>query len=317
MKSFICGTACLFKSTIILRLKSQGYKAKVGDYKEACDKYAFLKNKACDPVLTTIYNAYTVLNEEEGAVHDRCVIDAIVYDCLLKNMPTDEFCAYIEKFKMLNEKWLTSNYFIFLVAGNAAQTLDRMLKRNNGIDEMTIEYVEKQNTYFALAARLLKKELVTIFEFNDMEVVVNKIAANHGLRMDKQATLVSGKIKPNYPQDAGIDMYTAVDTVLPPNQITKVKLHNRVLIEDGHYGRLVARSSTQFIVIEGIIDAGYTGELFFKAVNVGPAPIALTKDCAYVQLIITAFSKNYRLVDEHCIASKKTRRGDKGFGSTS
>lgn len=317
MKSYICGTACLFKSTIVSRLKSQGYKARVGDYKEACDKYSFLKNKAKDHVMTTIYNSYTILNEKDGAVHDRCVIDAIVYDCLFQNVPLKEFTAYMEKFKFLNAEWLKSNYFIFLIAGDASKTLNRMLQRNNGIDLMTIDYVNKQNEYFTLAANILEKDIVPIFEFNDMEIVLNKINENHALQLDKGGTLVSGMIKPNYPQDAGIDMYNAQDCILQPNQITKVKLNNRVFIEAGHYGRLVARSSTQFMVIEGIIDAGYTGELFFRAVNINSEPITIIQNQAYVQLIITPFSKNYRLVDESCITNQKTKRGEKGFGSTS
>ncbi|QDL57064.1 TMK [Dione juno nucleopolyhedrovirus] len=186
MKSYICGTACLFKSTIILKLKSQGYKAKVGDYKEACDKYAFLKNKAADEIMTTVYNAYTILNEVEGAVHDRCVIDAIVYDCLFRDVPIDKFAKYIENVKVLNEEWLKSNYFVFLIAGDEAQTLDRMVKRANGIDVMTIEYVRKQNEYFTLAATVLGKEIVPIFEFDDMNIVVEKIMNNHGLQRDDQ-----------------------------------------------------------------------------------------------------------------------------------
>lgn len=317
MKSYICGTACLFKSTIVSRLKSQGYKARVGDYKEACDKYSFLKNKANDHVMTTIYNSYTILNEKDGAVHDRCVIDAIVYDCLFQKVALKEFTAYMEKFKILNAEWLKSNYFIFLIAGDASKTLNRMIQRDNGIDLMTIDYVNKQNEYFTLAANILEKDIVPIFEFNDMEIVLNKINENHTLQLDKEGTLVSGMIKPNYSQDAGIDMYSAQDCILQPNQITKVKLNNRVLIEAGHYGRLMARSSTQFMVIEGIIDAGYTGELFFKAVNINSEPITIMQNRAYVQLIITPFSKNYRLVDESCITSQKTKRGDKGFGSTS
>nr|ARX71994.1 dutpase-like protein [Erinnyis ello granulovirus] len=317
MKTYICGTACLFKSTIISNLKSQGYKAKVGDYKETCDKYSFLKNKVDDPIMSVIYNAYTILNEKEDAVHDRCVIDAIVYDCLFKNVDVADFSVYMERFKLLNEDWLKSNYFLFVVAGDEAKTLERMIKRNNGIDLMTIDYVKKQNMYFTLAANILGKEIIPISDFDDTKIVLNKIKDNHVLKMEKECTLVSGKIKPNYSQDAGIDMYNANDCVLQPNQITKVKLNNRVFIEDGYYGRLVARSSTQFVVIEGIIDVGYTGELFYRAVNIGLEPINLLKDHAYVQLILTPFSKNYKVVDESNIASKKTKRGNKGFGSTS
>ncbi|ANF29753.1 ORF-105 [Catopsilia pomona nucleopolyhedrovirus] len=175
MKIYICGTACLFKSTIISRLHAQGFKTKAGDYKEACNKYSFLSNKAADQVMTTIYNAYVILNEEEGAVHDRSVIDTIVYDCLFRNVPADKFITYIEKFKILNEKWLQSNYFIFVVAGDEAKTLERMIKRNNGIDMLTIDYVKKQNMYFTLAANVLGKEIVSIVEFSDMENVVQKI----------------------------------------------------------------------------------------------------------------------------------------------
>lgn len=317
MKAYICGTACLFKSSIVSILRDRGYSAKVGDFKEACDEFPFLRGKGQGDedgiILGNIYNAYTLLSEIDGAVHDRSVLDGIIYDCMFRKIDMPVFTRHISNFKRMNERWLMENYFMFLLSGDDEGTLERMLRRNNGIDIMTLDYVEQQNRYFGAAARILEKDVMYVHGPDDILKIVSKIVSNFPLEI----TLISGPIKSNYLSDAGIDLYNAENKVLLPGELTLVKVYNRVLIANGFYGRLVSRSSTEFLVYEGVIDAGYKGDLFYKCVNISSAPVSIFKDRSYVQLILTPFTKKYSVVDESIITRSDTLRGFNGFGSTS
>jgi dUTP pyrophosphatase len=69
-----------------------------------------------------------------------------------------------------------------------------------------------------------------------------------------------------YGNDAGWDLFCLNDTMIPEGSGVDVRTGMAVAIPDGYYGRIVARSSTMrkrgLMVLEGIIDAGFRGELF-------------------------------------------------------
>lgn len=67
-----------------------------------------------------------------------------------------------------------------------------------------------------------------------------------------------------YGNDAGWDLFALEDTIVPciPRP-TWVRTGIAIALPDGYYGRIVGRSSAVakgYLVLEGIIDAGYRGE---------------------------------------------------------
>lgn len=80
---------------------------------------------------------------------------------------------------------------------------------------------------------------------------------------------VIGPLPPKaYCTDAGFDLPTSELTYLSPHEVRAVSTGIRVKIPKGYFGRIVPRSSAAkrgIEVIDGTIDAGYTGELFVMA----------------------------------------------------
>lgn len=69
-----------------------------------------------------------------------------------------------------------------------------------------------------------------------------------------------------YEGDAGWDLTICEDVVIPEGEGRDVRTGIAVAIPRGYYGRIVGRSSALrkkgVLVVEGIIDAGFRGELF-------------------------------------------------------
>jgi dUTP pyrophosphatase len=69
-----------------------------------------------------------------------------------------------------------------------------------------------------------------------------------------------------YGDDAGWDLFAIEDTPIYPNTPTDVRTGIAIALPEGYFGRIVHRSSAPrkkgVMVLEGIIDAGFRGELF-------------------------------------------------------
>jgi dUTP pyrophosphatase len=69
-----------------------------------------------------------------------------------------------------------------------------------------------------------------------------------------------------YGNDAGWDLFALNDTFVEVGTFMDVRTGIAVAIPDGYYGRIIHRSSAPrkrgLITFEGIIDAGFRGELF-------------------------------------------------------
>lgn len=117
--------------------------------------------------------------------------------------------------------------------------------------------------------------------------------------------------------DAGFDIYVSRDTWIGPLGFVDIHTDLKIALPDGTWGRVVGRSSSvrrrHLLVVEGIIDNGYRGELFFGVLNLRPWPVKIKKGERLAQLLI------------HDIADIRWRyegdlpdsvRGSRGFGST-
>lgn len=127
-------------------------------------------------------------------------------------------------------------------------------------------------------------------------------------------------LRPAKAGDTGLDIsINAKDgpIVIAPHEFKSIPTGIRVKIPDGHWGLLKARSSAHFkkrlLVIDGVIDEGYTGPLFCMVHNPGIDPVSVYHLERIAQLIIIRCAvPEIILVDE----LPNTERGTAGFGSS-
>lgn len=120
-----------------------------------------------------------------------------------------------------------------------------------------------------------------------------------------------------YEHDAGWDLYVKEDTELPPGKMVDVSVGIRMAIGSGWYGHIMGRSSTFFrlglTVMEGVIDAGYRGEMSVNVFNPGKVLRYLTEGQRVAQLLILPVPEVQWIEVKHLPGSD---RGPNGYGST-
>jgi dUTP pyrophosphatase len=119
--------------------------------------------------------------------------------------------------------------------------------------------------------------------------------------------------------DAGWDLFVSRECIIQPGETMDVHTDIKIDMPPYLFARIVGRSSTlrkhKLIVNEGIIDNGYTGELFVCIHNIGKKPFKVEKGMRLAQVIFhTIEDVRWSEVDE--INPKPGSRGDNGFGST-
>ena len=121
----------------------------------------------------------------------------------------------------------------------------------------------------------------------------------------------------HHPGDAGWDLYSTRNSVVPPGDFQDVNTHIHVALPDGYWGRITGRSSTlrfrKLLVIEGVIDTGYRGELFVGVYNVTDRAIKIHAGERLAQLLIHETPKVAWVETE---SLPDSARGAYGFGST-
>jgi len=136
------------------------------------------------------------------------------------------------------------------------------------------------------------------------------------LRANPEAAEFAEKYAPKLDGDAGVDIYITQDHTLQPGDYYSIASGICIGMPFDWYAEVRARSSTskQMIhVFPGIIDPGYTGEIFACVTNLGKQPIELKRGDRLAQLIFhKRVTPSFVLVDD----LPKTERGERGFGST-
>ncbi|CAH2274373.1 deoxyuridine 5 -triphosphate nucleotidohydrolase-like [Pelobates cultripes] len=119
------------------------------------------------------------------------------------------------------------------------------------------------------------------------------------------------------PAAAGLDLYALEAIVIAPGQVKMIPTGIGCKILEGHYGQLATRSSFALkgaVVIGGVIDSDYQGEIKILMINLGPNPLIIAKgERAAQMLLIPIYLLELR---EGEAPTELTVRGDKGFGST-
>lgn len=121
--------------------------------------------------------------------------------------------------------------------------------------------------------------------------------------------------------DAGFDLYSTVDTVLPVksaftdgNVCIDTGFH--IAIPAGYVGMIKSKSGLNVnhcVTSEGVIDSGYTGSIMVKLYNHGKYPVEIKKGQKISQLVLLPIiTPDLEVVD----SLDDTERGTGGFGST-
>lgn len=118
-------------------------------------------------------------------------------------------------------------------------------------------------------------------------------------------------------EDAGWDLHVLEPTRCPAGTYRDVRSGVRIAMNPGWYCRIVGRSSALrgkgLLVVEGVIDAGFRGELFSTVFNPGPEDRHLDPGMSIAQLI---FQPVPHVVIGQVISLPDSQRGEAGFGSS-
>lgn len=130
--------------------------------------------------------------------------------------------------------------------------------------------------------------------------------------------LDEGAILPNraHPTDAGLDLYSPVDTTVWPYSRVCIDTGVHVEIPHGCVGLLTSKSGLMRdmgITSSGTIDEGYTGSIGAVLVNHGNKVVHVRAGQKITQLVILpCLTPEIEVVDK----LESSVRGENGFGST-
>ena len=123
-----------------------------------------------------------------------------------------------------------------------------------------------------------------------------------------------------HPGDAGADLHSAEDVVLPPGTRRLVRTGVALVLPDGYAGfvhprsGLAHRHGLTVVNAPGTIDAGYRGEVCVNLLNTDPQePVTITRGDRIAQLVLQRVARARFVVTDVLPASA---RGTGGHGST-
>ena len=139
------------------------------------------------------------------------------------------------------------------------------------------------------------------------DTFVLRVMLDRGAIMPKRA----------HPTDAGLDLCSREDTVIPPHGSVAFDTGVHVGFPAGYYGKLESKSGLNVkygvVSLGGVIDENYTGSIVAKLYNMTDEPYIVKKGDKVVQMVVQAYAAPpIELVTE----LDDTDRGEKGFGST-
>lgn len=133
--------------------------------------------------------------------------------------------------------------------------------------------------------------------------------------------LEEGAKKPykKYVGDAGWDLFTSEECTIQPGETKDVHTGVRIQMPPYLFARITGRSSSlrkrNLLVNEGIIDRGYTGEMFICVHNLGTEPVTIKKGDRVAQVLFHLI-EDVRWSEVEEIKPLAGERGANGFGST-
>ena len=119
--------------------------------------------------------------------------------------------------------------------------------------------------------------------------------------------------------DCGLDLYCSEEQRIEPGAWADIATDVAVKLPPNTWGMLTGRSSAVrthgLMILQGVIDEGYTGELYACVYNIRTEPVIVTAGQRLAQLIIM-HNVRVGVTIEEVEELPTTNRGAKGFGST-
>ena len=116
--------------------------------------------------------------------------------------------------------------------------------------------------------------------------------------------------------DAGMDLFSSLEYVLPKGEVFAVPTGIQVEIPKGYVGLIWDKSGVSLKGahrLAGVVDAGYRGEVKVVMINWGQSPFFIEKGMKIAQLLIQAV-EDAEIVEVEDLDDSS--RGEGGFGST-
>ena len=117
--------------------------------------------------------------------------------------------------------------------------------------------------------------------------------------------------------DCGYDLVVQQNTYIYPGEFIRVQMSSRIAIPDGYWGLFIARSSTnssgKLLILPGVIDSGYRGELFALVHNLSNESVFIEAGSRICQIILMPMVV-FPLVQVNHLPNSE--RGWSGMGST-
>ena len=117
--------------------------------------------------------------------------------------------------------------------------------------------------------------------------------------------------------DAGFDLYSIIDTVIPTKQRKTVNTGIAIQMPDNMAGLIWPRSGLSvkkgIDVLAGVVDAGYRGEIMVCLYNTSDENVAIHAGDRIAQII---FQEVPRVSMEFHSKLGSSQRGENGFGSS-
>ena len=117
--------------------------------------------------------------------------------------------------------------------------------------------------------------------------------------------------------DAGFDLYSIIDTVIPPKQRKTVNTGIAIQMPEHMAGLIWPRSGLSvkqgIDVLAGVVDSGYRGQIMVCLYNTSDEIVVLNTGDRIAQII---FQEVPRVLMEVHESLGSSQRGDNGFGSS-
>ena len=118
--------------------------------------------------------------------------------------------------------------------------------------------------------------------------------------------------------DAGADLYSIEDIVIPPSSRATIKTGISIEIPTGFYGRVAPRSGLAakygIDILAGVVDSTYRGEILVIMLNTDTSNSFKVSCGDRIAQLIVQQHQNYYFIESEELSS--TDRGSGGFGSS-
>ena len=116
--------------------------------------------------------------------------------------------------------------------------------------------------------------------------------------------------------DAGLDLKAYYDTIIHDGETKVIRTGCAILIPIGYMGLIMPKSRSPYLIGGGVIDAGYTGEIRVKVINVAGRTIGIAYGDEIAQLIVvpveTPFTTTVTKETLEKVGNRMSDRGKEG-----